>query len=66
MEIKKIKLQKLDVTPLTSRELSKVLGGYFSATTQGAGSSSAGTTCSASYCNGNDADGTNDSDSEND
>ncbi len=66
MEIKKLKLQKLDITPLSERELSKVLGGFVEATTAGGGSSSAGTSSSASYSNGADSDGTSDSDSDKD
>lgn len=65
MEMLKLKLEKLDITPMSDRELSKVLGGFIAASS-GGGSASTGGSVSASECNGADVDVTNDSDSEND
>ncbi|HEY8970936.1 MAG TPA: hypothetical protein VIM64_17645 [Puia sp.] len=64
--MKKIKLRQLDLTPLTHRELSKVLGGYTASTT-GITSQSSGPSASTSITNGVDYDtSTGDSDPEND
>ncbi|HVI49407.1 MAG TPA: TIGR04149 family rSAM-modified RiPP [Chitinophaga sp.] len=64
--MKKLSLKKLDITPLSERELSKVLGGFVAATTQAAASASSGGSTSASVSNGKDVDASSDSDVEND
>lgn len=65
--MKKIKLPKLSITPLTEKELSNVLGGYVTATTGPITSSSSGSSSSVSITNGIDYDtSTGDKDEEND
>jgi natural product precursor len=66
MELKKLKLKAMDITPLSERELSKVLGGFVATSSATPGSATVAPSASASNCNGNDVDVTNDSDKESD
>ncbi|WP_394676803.1 TIGR04149 family rSAM-modified RiPP [uncultured Sphingobacterium sp.] len=63
--MKKLKLNQMDIAPLSEKDLNNVLGGFFAVST-GGGSASSGPTCSTSTCGNADVDATNDSDKESD